>query len=89
MVEKYGAIIRHYRSDGVLCEGCITFDGEWQRKNNATGNYPTPLWTVECWEPLTVSPSILCKAPVYDAEGKHTGTCDDHGFIRQGKWVKA
>lgn len=76
VVEKYGAIIRHYRPDGVLCEGSITFDGEWQRQNNASGNFTHPLWTVEKWEPLTVSPSILCE-------------CGDHGFIREGKWVRA
>lgn len=35
------------------------------------------LWQVESWEPLTLSPSLLCTA------------CGDHGFIRQGKWVSA
>jgi len=34
-------------------------------------------WTVESWEPLTISPSILRKA------------CGCHGFIREGKWVPA
>lgn len=36
-----------------------------------------PRWTVEQWEPLTISPSILAK------------TCGCHGFIREGKWVSA
>lgn len=34
-------------------------------------------WTVESWEPLTISPSLLFKC------------CGDHGFIRGGKWVPA
>jgi len=35
-----------------------------------------PKWTVESWEPLTCSPSFLCH-------------CGDHGFIKQGKWIRA
>jgi hypothetical protein len=34
----------------------------------------SPHWTVESWEPLTLSPSI------------DTGCC--HGFIKEGKWVE-
>lgn len=71
VVEHWGAIVRHFRPDGGLCEGCITFDGEWQRKYCTS-----PLWSVESWAPLTVSPSLLC-------------ACGDHGFIREGKWVRA
>lgn len=32
-------------------------------------------WTVEAWEPLTLSPSIL------------RTECNCHGFIREGRWV--
>ena len=32
-------------------------------------------WTLESWEPFTVSPSILCL------------DCGAHGFIREGKWL--
>jgi uncharacterized protein DUF6527 len=35
-----------------------------------------PKWTVESWDPLTISPSILCD-------------CGNHGFIRNGRWVPA
>lgn len=35
-----------------------------------------PRWTVDSWEPLTCRPSFLCH-------------CGDHGFIRDGKWVRA
>lgn len=34
-------------------------------------------WTVESWEPLTLSPSILRRE------------CGCHGYIREGKWVTA
>ena len=34
-------------------------------------------WTVQQREPLTISPSILCKQ------------CGTHGFFREGKWVGA
>lgn len=36
-----------------------------------------PRWTVEQWEPLTLSPSILRRE------------CGCHGFIRNGRWVAA
>lgn len=35
------------------------------------------LWQVESWEPLTLSPSMLC------------GACGNHGFVRNGLWVPA
>ena len=34
-------------------------------------------WAVESEEPLTLSPSLLCR------------TCGHHGFIRGGRWVPA
>ncbi len=34
-------------------------------------------WDVEQLEPLTISPSLACRA------------CGHHGFIREGKWVPA
>lgn len=36
-----------------------------------------PRWTVESRDPLTLSPSILCKR------------CGHHGYIREDKWVQA
>lgn len=36
-----------------------------------------PRWTVEQADPLTLSPSILCR------------TCGNHGFVRNGVWVPA
>lgn len=34
-------------------------------------------WKVEKEDPLTLSPSVLCMR------------CGDHGFVRDGKWVRA
>jgi len=63
-VEKHGAIVtcRH----GT--EGAILFE-VGQPPEMFAGH---PRWTVESWEPLTLSPSI-------DA-----GCC--HGYIRNGQW---
>lgn len=71
-VEKYAAVIECYMPDGKLCTGAITFAGEVQRcvEPNKT------TWDVVSWEPLTISPSVLCP--------EH----GDHGFIRNGKWVR-
>jgi hypothetical protein len=63
-------IVQHTR-DGVPCEGVITFDSPIAREV-----FSGPFWTVESWDPLTLSPSLLC-------------ACGDHGFIREGKWVAA
>lgn len=84
-VKLAGANDGHLRPDGTYCEGAITFDV-------APMNHLTPaaaLWQVQSFEPLTMSPSLLCKAPVYDAAGKVIGECGDHGWIRDGRWVRA
>jgi hypothetical protein len=49
------------------------------------------LWQVQTWEPLTISPSLLCKMPRFGPDNKAIpGTeCGDHGFIRGGRWVRA
>lgn len=81
-VDRWGAIVRHRvgpngpgmpadQSTG-WCEGVITFDGPVQQQVHPGA----PMWTVESWEPLTLSPSLLCH-------------CGDHGFIREGRWVPA
>ena len=74
-VEKLGVLITHKKKDGSPCASHASFDCEVSRtifKDRA-------IWQVISWEPLTLSPSILCLA-----EG-----CGDHGFIREGKWVPA
>lgn len=72
-VEHYGAIVGHKKPDGSDCKSGISFASVVQQRIDPNGS----KWTVESWEPLTLSPSLLCRA------------CGDHGFIRAGKWVKA
>lgn len=58
--------------DRLTCAGSISFDLPITHEAGFSG----PFWQVESWEPLTLSPSLLCH-------------CGDHGFIREGKWVLA
>jgi hypothetical protein len=75
---KAGLHDYHQRPDGKgECQGFITFEGSAWANEFKTHPTPPPTWKVESWEPLTLSPSLLCRS------------CGDHGFIRNGKWVKA
>jgi len=51
----------------------VTFAGDVQRR--VEPDRPN-VWDVQSWDPLTISPSVLC-------------SCGDHGFIREGRWVRA
>lgn len=65
-VECAGAIIWHPdKRTGEEHAGSVQFD--------TAAPLSGPKWTVESWEPLTISPSVAC-------------SCGDHGFIRGGKW---
>lgn len=71
---KAGAVVDHLRPDGTPCIGSgVHFDTPIMRQVTKDQN----MWQVESWEPLTLSPSLLCRA------------CGDHGFIREGRWVRA
>ena len=72
-VERYGLLIFHRNPAGERCAGFVTFAGDVQRQLEP--NRPN-VWQVESWEPLTISPSVLC-------------SCGDHGFIQDGRWVPA
>lgn len=72
-VERYGAIVYHKKKDGSECWSGVTFESEVAKKIGDD----RPSWKVESWEPLTLSPSLLCRL------------CGDHGFIRNGKWERA
>ena len=64
-------IVTHLTPDGQPCQGSIMFDVP------VLAGWPADRkWQVISWEPLTISPSLLC-------------ACGDHGFIREGKWVRA
>lgn len=79
-VERAGLIIRHrsqkkdspYSDAAGWCHGAIHFDIPEMFLMRDKG----PWWKVEQWEPLTLSPSLLCR-------------CGDHGYIRNGVWVPA
>lgn len=73
-VARAGLILRHPRPNGAgECEAAIHFDLPELRAHVPTRG----RWQVQAWDPLTLSPSLLCTA------------CGDHGFIREGKWVPA
>ncbi len=71
--DRFGALVLHRNpTTGERCMGGVRFPSETQRlvdPHSAT-------WTVESWEPLTLSPSLL-------------HSCGDHGFVRAGRWVAA
>jgi hypothetical protein len=73
----FSAVVKHERaaSPTGFCEGAITTVNA-PEAFKVVGGRPTSLWQVESWEPLTLSPSLLCH-------------CGDHGFIREGRWVPA
>ena len=68
-----GLIDSHLKPDGSPCSGgSIVFD----LPQNA--DFPGhDRWQVISEEPLTLSPSLLCRA------------CGSHGWIRDGAWVEA
>lgn len=73
-IEKAGMSFNHPRQDtGARCGGYVTFDTPVARQVFAGRSF----WKVESWEPMTLSPSLLCTA------------CGRHGFIRKGRWVEA
>jgi len=66
-----GIIEEHDDKDGQRCSGYVRF--RLPINDLSTGS----SWVVESEEPLTLSPSVLCR------------TCGHHGYIRDGKWVPA
>lgn len=73
-VDRYGGIILHpNRTTGAPCFGGIWFTSEMQRLVDPQ----VATWDVSSWEPLTISPSVLCGA----------AGCGDHGYIRDGRWM--
>ena len=70
-----GCSIAHKKPDGTPCDGWVAFAGRSWAIGFAPGAITT--WTVEQDDPLTLSPSVLCRS------------CGDHGFVRAGRWVRA
>jgi hypothetical protein len=70
---KAGILHEHPTPDGDRHMGGIKFD-----LPGVAEAFPgDPLWTVESWEPLTLSPSLRCR------------DCGHHGWIRSGRWEPA
>ncbi len=86
--KKIGAIITHEMPNGTMCEGSMWFDceearrffGHHQHRWAVTGLYQQKAGNSDelltMYDKMTCSPSFLCH-------------CGDHGFIREGKWVRA
>lgn len=73
---KVACSIKHLTLDGKECNGFIAFRGRsWEKSFNPHNQITA--WDVVQDEPLTLTPSILC--PV----------CGDHGFVTNGRWIKA
>ncbi len=72
--ETAGITDWHKKADGTWCSGWVAFRGSKWERGFTQG---ITAWDVLQRDPLTLSPSLLCR------------TCGDHGFIREGKWVKA
>lgn len=70
-----GATIAHKKPDGTECGGWIAIEGRSWAKSFDPGSIAT--WTITQESPLTLTPSILCRA------------CGDHGFVTNGRWVRA
>ena len=70
---RHAAHWRHPAAHDATCEGhgAIQFDGPLNRLDTRA------RWTVHTWDPLTITPSVLCRA------------CGTHGFITGGRWVSA
>lgn len=80
---KHGLIQPHFLVQyGVWCGGAVTFAGH-------THGEDRPVWTVDNPDPLTLSPSLLCRHPLGFLREGLGGECGDHGFIRDGQWVVA
>lgn len=73
--ERCGGIIYHLtnKTETGMCAGSF-----WIAGSNALGAFPNrPVWTFTGTDQVpTLSPSFLCH-------------CGDHGFVRDGKWVRA
>lgn len=59
----------HKDNNGEWCVGYVPFVDTALASGDA--------WDVQSLDPLTISPSLLCRH------------CSSHGFIREGRWVEA
>ena len=72
---RAGASVAHLKPDGTPCDGRIAIEGGTWARSFGPGAIAT--WKLEQTDPVTLSPSLLCRV------------CGDHGFVRNGKWIRA
>jgi hypothetical protein len=66
----------HLKPNGKWCNGWVPFEGSaWARQFDGVPDFRD--WCVVQREPLTLTPSIKCRA------------CGSHGHIVDGMWVPA
>lgn len=70
---RYALHLDHPNPAGGRCTSAVTFESEVQLRVEPGRT----TWTVDSWDPLTISPSVLCRR------------CGHHGFVRDGRWVNA
>lgn len=71
---RTGIVENHRTADGMTCGGYV---GVARPLNPSEFEANAPIWKVESFEPLTLSPSVQCPR------------CGSHGFIQEGRWVNA
>lgn len=77
--ERVGLFYEHPTPDGGRHIGSIRFD-----LPGVAEEFPgRTLWQIHSWEPLTVTPSLLCER----SRPRGLGRCGHHGWIREGLWV--
>lgn len=75
--EHAGIVEWHRKANGEWCRGWVPFRGsKWSLLFEGRAS-EYQCWDVSQKDPLTLSPSIMCRA------------CGNHGFIRNGRWEKA
>ncbi len=65
---EVGLLEYHRKPEGGWCSGFVAFTGHGDG---------SPEWTVVLQDPLTLTPSILCRS------------CGAHGWIEGGRWRNA
>jgi hypothetical protein len=73
--KRCGGVIYHTsdKTESGICSGAFWISDEYHKDCGRTG----PVWSLSgTFEGPTLSPSFLCH-------------CGDHGFVRDGKWVRA
>ena len=79
-VHERAGLIEYHPCQGGNCSASQCGGGVLFDLPGLSEKFPgRDVWTVESWEPLTLSPSIQC-----GCRG-----CSHHGFIRDGRWVPA